>query len=118
MRMDQYVGLNSWARKKVLRKQRVRIVGVQISPSGRVKPFDRWMTVPAARREVVGRIKGAWNPRVADLYRYTMPNGEVYEEYVQADPWSGGPCYFIALMDRHGRAVPNSLWTDDEIARA
>jgi hypothetical protein len=41
----------------------------------------------------------------------------VYEEFVQATPWSGGPCYHIALRDRTGKVVANSLWSEEELAK-
>lgn len=118
MRCDQYIGLNDWARRLVARKEKVREFGVQVFGNGKRKQFARWRRVPMVRTEHAGVIKGAWNPQVAKLHRYTLPTGEVYVEYVQATPWSGGPCYFIALKDSKGNPVPESLWTDEEIARA
>jgi hypothetical protein len=118
MRCDQYVGLNPWASKLVSRKIKVHEVGVRTFPNGRSKRFNRWYRMPLARITKIGKIKGAWNDHVADLHRYTFPDGRVFVEYVQASPWSGGPCYFIALKDRHGRPVPESLWTDDELMTA
>ena len=118
MRMDQYVGLNKWATRRVAGSQTGREVGARILPGGRVEPFDREVYVPIARIEVIGRIKGAWDDHVADLHRYTLPTGRVYEEFVQATPWSSGPCYFIALKDNQGRVLSRSLWTDEELANA
>lgn len=115
-RSDQYIGLNSWAKRLVSRKEKVREHGVRIFADGRKQRFSRWRRMPNARVEHAGVIHGAWNPRVALLHRYTFPaTGEVFVEYVQATPWSGGPCYFIALMDKHGKPVPESLWTDEEM---
>jgi hypothetical protein len=47
-----------------------------------------------------------------------MPNGSVFEEFVQAEPWSGGPCYYIALKNKRGAVVRQSLWTDEELGNA
>lgn len=118
MRCDQYIGLNSWASRLVTRKQKVREYGVQVFASGKRKSFRRWRRIPVVRSEVAGVVRGAWNPQVAKLHKYTLPDGQKYVEYVQACPWSSGPCYFIALKDKHGKPVPESLWTDEEIARA
>jgi hypothetical protein len=118
MRMDQYVGLNKWATRKVNRRIKVREVGVRHFPGGKSRQFDRWVRMPLARREVIGQVPGAYKDVVANLYRYTLPKGEVYEEFIQATPWSGGPCYHIALKDRRGNVVRQSLWTDDELANA
>ena len=114
-RSDQYIGLNDWARRNVTGKQKVRELGVRIHANGRKVNFNRWCRVPKARKEHVGVIRGAWVPVVAPLHRYTMPDGRVFVEYVQAEPWCSGPCYFIALKDKHGNPVPESLWTDEEM---
>lgn len=118
MRSDQYIGLNDWARKKVLATRKAREIGHRVYPDGRAVPFQRKVRVPVARVRVIGRIKGAWDPHVANLHRYTLPNGQVYEEFVQAEPWSSGPCYFIALKDRSGNEVKESLWSDEDLKRA
>lgn len=115
-RFDQYRGLNDWARKNVLKREKVRIVGEMIFQDGKRKSFTRWAKVPAARIRVIGKITGAYKPHVADLHRYTMADGRVLEEYVQAEPWSAGPVYHIALKDaKTGKPVAESLWTQDEI---
>ena len=60
---------------------------------------------------------GAWGSDHV-LYEYHL-DGEVYEEFVQAEPWSSGSCFFLALRDSEsGEAVPKSLWTEKEIERA
>jgi hypothetical protein len=117
MRMDQYIGLNPWATRKVNRKIKVHEVGTRSFPGGKVRSFDRWVRMPLARREVIGTIEGAYKDVAANLHRYTLPHGEVYEEFVQATPWSGGPCYHIALRDRTGKVVANSLWSEEELAK-
>jgi len=114
-RCDQYVGLNAWARRFVTRKVKVREQGLRHFADGTKQSFNRWRRMPVARCEHAGIIRGAWKPEVAKLHRYTMPNGEVYVEFVQAAPWCGGPNYFIALKDKHGQVVHESLWTDEEI---
>ncbi|HEY9788240.1 MAG TPA: hypothetical protein V6D17_22820 [Candidatus Obscuribacterales bacterium] len=120
MRMDQYRGLNAWARKTVLKKEKVRQFGVNVFSDGRRKRYSRWASVPVARVQVVGTIKRQLGSgSIAPLHRYYMPGGKVYEEYVQEAPWSGGPVYHIALKDvRTGKPVPESLWTERELAEA
>ena len=114
-RSDQYIGLNPWAKHLVTRKVKVREHGVRTFADGTKQRFSRWRRMPLVRSEHAGIIRGAWNPMVARLHRYTMPSGEVLTEYVQAEPWCSGPCYFIALMDKHGKPVPESLWTEEEM---
>lgn len=119
MRFDQYRGLNDWARKTVLKRDKVRIFGEMVFQDGKRKRFSRWARVPAARIQVIGKINGVYKPHVADLHRYSMPDGKVYVEYVQCTPWSGGPVYHLALKDaRTGKPVPQSLWTQDEVDQA
>ena len=114
-RSDQYIGLNPWAKRMLTRKVKVREEGVRYFADGKKQRFNRWRRMPLVRTEHAGVIHGAYSPIVAKLHRYTMQNGEQFVEYVQAAPWYGGPCYFIALMDKHGKPVPESLWTDEEI---
>lgn len=114
-RSDQYIGLNERARRMVTGKVKVREHGTRIFADGKKQRFSRWRRMPVARVEHAGILRGVWTPKVAVLHRYTMPDGKVYVEYVQAAPWSGGPCYFIALMDKHGKPVPESLWTEEEM---
>jgi hypothetical protein len=118
MRSDQWFGLNPWATRKVRRTVKVREVGVRVFRRGRVERFDRKVSVPVAKMEQIGTVAGAWTDVVGHLYRYTLPHGEVYEEFIQAEPWSSGPCYFIALKDREGNVVPHSMWADEEIDNA
>lgn len=116
MRMDQYRGLNPWARKNVLKREKARITGTMTFEDGRRRRFTRWAKIPVARIETIGKITGAWKPHVADLRRFTMADGTVYEEYVQSNPWSGGPVYHTALKNAAtGEPVAESLWTDEEL---
>lgn len=114
-RSDQFIGLNKRARRLVQRKICVHEQGLRTFANGRTQRFNRWRRIPVARKEVIGVIAGAWIPVVAQLHRYTLPGGRVLEEFVQATPWSSGPCYFLALQDKKGRPVPESLWTEDEM---
>ena len=117
MRMDQYRGLNQWATKKVLKREKARQVGTNIFEDGRKRKYSRWVKVPVARIRIIGTIAGVYKPTVAELHRYILPDGKVYDEFVQCTPWSGGPVYHIALKDAStGKEVPESLWTEDELA--
>ncbi len=118
MRIEQYMGLNGWAKNLVTRKQKVREHGVRIFGDGSRKQFSRWVRVSLVRSEHAGAIATASHKENRILHRYTLPNGVQYTEYLQACPGSGGPCYFIALKDSQGNLVPESLWTKDEILSA
>lgn len=70
--------------------------------------------VEGAQREVVGTYTGMFgDPH--DLMEYRFRDGRVFTEYVQTEPWSSGPCFFIALKDNIDRVVPESLWAEEEI---
>jgi hypothetical protein len=119
MRIDQFRGLNNWARRKVRRTTLVHEVGKEIRPSGKEVPFDRVRRVACAEKVAYSKVRGRYKPFVGDLHRYTLASGVVLEEFLQATMNSGGPVYHIALRDaRTGVAVPQSLWTDEELAHA
>ncbi len=121
MRFNQYRGLNEWARKNVLKREKVRQHGVNVYADGRRKSFNRWAMVPVARVRVIGTIQNSYNPQltVAPLREFTMPDGRVLREYVQATIHCGGPVYHTALRDvRTGKPVKASLWTDKELDQA
>ena len=50
-----------------------------------------------------------------DLEKYIHDDGREYTEFVQAEPWASGPCFFLALKDKDGNVVKETLWTDEEI---
>ena len=49
------------------------------------------------------------------LYKYLLKDGRWIFEYVQASPWSSGPCIFLALRDESGNPIQESLWSEEEI---
>lgn len=44
------------------------------------------------------RHKGMFNDG-PDLFRYILNDGRAVEEFVQAVPWSSGPCIFLGLRE-------------------
>lgn len=119
MRIDQFKGLNNWARRKVRRTKLVHEVGKEIRANGKEVPFDRVRRVPCLEKSVYSKVRARYKPFAGDLHRYTLANGAVLEEFLQATINSGGPVYFIALRDsKSGEALPQSLWSEDELARA
>ena len=50
------------------------------------------------------------------LYKYTLPNGEVYYETLQSSSSYGSQVFFLALRHADGRMVLESLWTAEEMA--
>lgn len=50
------------------------------------------------------------------LIGYSLPDGRIAEEFLQAAPWSDGTCYFLALRERSScQPIAESLWRDDQI---
>lgn len=118
-RTDHYVGLNRWAKKFVRQKQTVCENGVRTYPDGRQEPFEREVVelVKVERLRDITVLHCRWFPR----YRYTLPDGRVFEEYLQAAIWAGGPHLYMGLKRvtfgkrKYRRVVNESLWTDSEM---
>ena len=110
MQMNQYVGLNQWAQAKVLAKRTAVETGERAFADGSKEPFERTVEVPVARITAMGKIEGYFDEVVADLRRFELPNGEAYEEFVEAAPCNGGPIFYTALKDGDGLVVTESLW--------
>jgi hypothetical protein len=90
MRFEQEHGINQWA-KWLIDKLPATVYDVQ---------------------------DGAFTPQLLHLRRFKIPFGPMVEEFVQAEPWSGGPCYFLALrLTETSQPIAESLWSDDEISR-
>lgn len=118
MRIDQFIGLNKWAKRRVNATRKVREIGKQILPNGKEVEFDRTVRAPIAQKTRYSKVRGSYRLFVGDLHRYTLPNGKVLEEYVQQIMHSGGLCYFVALRDMSGEPEARSLWTKEQLDRA
>lgn len=113
-RSDQYIGLNDWACNLTSVMMDVIEAGTQTYYDGKVENFERKHQINAVKIEPSGdTFEGFEGPYY--LSRYTLPDGRVFTEFLQAEPWSSGPMFFIALKDEEGNVVPESLWTDEEI---
>lgn len=123
IRSDQYVGISDDARR-FLNKwgcQEVKVTTTYTYSDGNeVETYDVKF-VPNYKTEVIRMIEGAWVDEVAPLYRYILPNGEVWEEYEQATPWHSGPMYFIGLRKVIASCVhsveDDFTWSDYDIDR-
>ena len=113
--MDQYYGLNTWARDLLSETVEVEEKGERLYPNGSSEPFSRIVFVPLQRSKVVSALDGTDNDASSyNLHRHEFPDGAVYEEYIQAVSSYSGPCYFIALK-KDGEVVNESLWQKDEM---
>jgi len=115
MRCDQFMGLNSWASKLVNQTKTVKEVGERIADDGAIEPFSRVVQIPVVKTEECGASFFGMFDEEYSLVKHILPDGRVFSEYVQAEPWSSGPCFFLALKDEKGEPVPESLWSQDEI---
>ena len=116
MRTTQFIGLKG--RATALVKPINKVVGTQTVikrfNDGREEKVETNIVENQVKRETYGMTYGMFDEEIP-LNRYTLPDGTVYQEFVQACPWSSGPMIFLAFQDKDGKPVQESLWTDDEI---
>jgi len=62
-------------------------------------------------------ICGMLGEDIHTLQYYELNNGKGYiEEYIQAEPWSSGPCIFLALRASDTKEpIIDSLWDNEDI---
>ena len=121
MRMNQHLGLNEWAEQFVagepilLYTERI----TRLYPDERVEGVpDQPIHGSTVRSEPSGESFTGMFEDEYPLRKFTFPDGRVFYERVQADPWSSGPVFFLALQDERGRWVPQSQWTEEQIQAA
>ena len=120
MRTDQYMGLNDWAEEFIRGEQVVHFVETKHKkyPDGTEKTYGPYnVYVSNIQRAQYDTIDGAFGNSFP-LNKYTFEDGRMFFEYVQAEPWSSGPCFFIALRNAVELPIPESLWKDEEIESA
>jgi hypothetical protein len=116
-RSESYIGLNAWAREFVEGEQ-VHAYSETITremPDGTkttVGPKDVYVSNVCVTSH--DTIEGAYGGEYP-LFQYTFDDGSEYFEHLQAEPWSSGPCYYLALRDSKGDPLPKTLWTDEEL---
>ncbi len=118
MKAEKVVGLNEWAAKKVSPELRVSDKVVHAFSDG------TYATIPMFGAQVQKCKKEEYDGYVdlscaiMPLHRYTMPDGKVYEEAVQDQPWDlHGLFVFLAFRDEKGMPVKESLWSEQEMRR-
>lgn len=116
MRCTQVIGMNGWACQTFADTYKVEEVGVRSYPDGRVEKFRREVELPVIEGVPSGQIFTGMVGEEYDLLRYKLPNGEIWVQYVQSEPWASGPCIFLALKnEKSGEVIKESLWTEAEI---
>lgn len=59
-------------------------------------------------------VEGMFGETVHILRTYYMTDDKPVEEYVQATPWSSGPCIFLALRDADTKKpIEETLWPQE-----
>lgn len=111
-------GLNPWARRFVSTRE---VVGTDYVNSvyigGRRSSKTSHITEPLVKKEESGEYCVDIFGQYHSLYKYTLPNGKVYYEVVQNTTLLSGPVVFLALQDKHGEIVPESIWSIEEMSR-
>jgi len=66
--------------------------------------------------ETPEQLEGMFGEPVWDIHYYYENGCLKYKDYVQAEPWSSGPCIFIALWDiEKDCPVNETLWDQSEV---
>jgi len=130
MRMDQWIGLTDAGAKYLERfelEYHVQTITFWFDPNdpqAKGEQSERHgRGIPPWQRKVILNVEGAWDDYVGSLHEYTVEDkeGNIVEyakEVMQAEPWSSGPCYFIALQDRAGQWIAETLWSQEELDNA
>lgn len=111
MRCDQPMGLSCGAEaylaKNAIHNQHELFINGKI---------DKEWTEP--KKEQIDRVYYGMFGTEYPLHRYQKKDRSFIYEYVQSDPWSSGPVIFLALRDRDGKPIKESLWDQEEIDNA
>lgn len=116
--MDQYYGLNAWARDLLSKTVEVEEKGERIFPNGIMEPFSRIIFVSDHKTTFYSALDGSDEVGTYNLHRYVFEDGSWIYEYVQAVSMYSGPCYFIALKTSSDEIMEESLWTKEEMRSA
>lgn len=98
-RSDQYIGMTE-AATKFLQENEV----VEEPCPHCQRPY------PVIRKEIA-TYSGMFGEDYS-LYRHELKDGRTADEFLQAEPWSSGPMFFIGLKVSDGTEF---LWPDKEI---
>ena len=103
MRCDQYIGLTNEAKSFL-----------QNNTEDKVCPHCN-QTIPT-KLEVIGCYNGMFMEEYS-LFRHPLTGGGYADEYLQASPWSSGPCFFIGLQvfGSRGEAIKVYAWSEEDI---
>lgn len=121
MRCWQYQGFNNEAQKILDEEIKVGVkTSTFIYEDGRV-PSEVSVKEDVFEKPYITEkyeFHNPWYDSGCDLLIYRFKDGKILESYVQAEPWSSGPCTFLALRD-HVTKEPlvETLWDEKLIDR-
>lgn len=115
MRFDHFHGLSPYSRRLIEATVKVQEQVRRVYPDGRSEEFVRDEIPALAKVERLQAIRGQYKRVAGYLHRYTMLDGRVYVEVLQAEEHCGGPHYFTVLTDEAGSVVPRSRWLRRQI---
>jgi hypothetical protein len=116
MRCDQMMGFNQWA-KDLLEGQKIRVTDTILRkfPDGTTRELEETKLIDTIRTTETGEFFVGMFDDKYPLHRYELTNGKVFVAYVQRCIWSSGPCFWLALKDKDGNPVSESLWQEEEM---
>lgn len=86
---------------------------------GRVESITQTLKEDAWQKAVSYAEHQPWFDDPLKLKHYGLKNGQTVYEYIQEEPWSSGPCTFLALSysanNCEGNVVESSLWLEQTI---
>jgi hypothetical protein len=120
MRCWQYIGFNEAAKKILAETKTVgdkEITCRYIDDRG-ITTWKEQIKESAYTKERYA-VEQPWYDSENELYRYKFDDGRILEDYVQAEPWSSGPCTFMALRDAVSKEpLTETLWSEEDIQKA
>jgi len=105
MRMTQFVGISSEAKKYI--EDNCKKDLIEVFKNG---VLDKSYNMPV--KEPGDRIYGMFEEEI-QLFDYELKNGSILKEVKQASPWASGPVIFTCLENKAGKRIGE--WTDKEI---
>ena len=100
-RSTQFFGLsdgaNEWLKENCI-SEKVETVRRTYGVDGVLKETSEYSFFKPVYEEISGeKILGMFGEFVCNLKEYTTKDGKKVIEFIQAEPWSSGPCIFLAL---------------------
>ena len=114
--MTRLFGLNPWA-SDFVSKPTVEYTDYirRVYADKTVEDIETKGTKCLVQKETSGRIVLLGSSNIEHpLFKYTFPDGKIIYEFSQADPESSA-AIFLALEDKEGARLRESLWTDKEM---